>query len=216
MIPLLHDFDGACVLVFGGGPVGARKARRFAHEADVTVLAPDFADVDFGEATCERAEPDPDAVDAWLEEYSPALVVAATDDAAVNAAVETAGSERGILVNRADRAENRDPGSVVLPAITRADPVVVAVSTQGAAPAVSAALRDEIDSFLENAGTLAAVLATLRRSLADADVPAARRRDVLRTLARSTRFREPLDDACSVTDAGDGIQSRPATSDRSS
>ena len=28
MIPLLHDFADERVLVFGGGPVGARKARR--------------------------------------------------------------------------------------------------------------------------------------------------------------------------------------------
>ncbi|MCL7417130.1 MAG: NAD(P)-dependent oxidoreductase, partial [Halalkalicoccus sp.] len=28
MIPLLHDFTDRTVLVFGGGRVGARKARR--------------------------------------------------------------------------------------------------------------------------------------------------------------------------------------------
>jgi hypothetical protein len=39
MIPLLHDFTGATVLVFGGGTVGARKARRFASEADVVVVS---------------------------------------------------------------------------------------------------------------------------------------------------------------------------------
>jgi precorrin-2 dehydrogenase/sirohydrochlorin ferrochelatase len=38
MIPLLHDFSGETVLVFGGGRVGARKARRFAREAKVLEL----------------------------------------------------------------------------------------------------------------------------------------------------------------------------------
>ncbi len=40
MIPLLHDFADATVLIFGGGPVGARKARRFAREATVVVVSP--------------------------------------------------------------------------------------------------------------------------------------------------------------------------------
>jgi precorrin-2 dehydrogenase/sirohydrochlorin ferrochelatase len=44
VIPLLHDFTGEVVLVFGGGPVGARKARRFGREARVVVLSPAFAD----------------------------------------------------------------------------------------------------------------------------------------------------------------------------
>ncbi|MFC6768071.1 NAD(P)-dependent oxidoreductase, partial [Natrinema soli] len=39
MIPLLHDFTNATVLVFGGGHVGARKARRFAREARVLVVS---------------------------------------------------------------------------------------------------------------------------------------------------------------------------------
>jgi len=40
VIPLFHDFTDETVLVFGGGPVGARKARRFAAEADVVVVSP--------------------------------------------------------------------------------------------------------------------------------------------------------------------------------
>ncbi|MFC6729041.1 NAD(P)-dependent oxidoreductase, partial [Natronoarchaeum mannanilyticum] len=55
MIPLLHDFSGATVLVVGGGSVGARKARRFAREADVIVLGPDFGDREFGDSELVRA-----------------------------------------------------------------------------------------------------------------------------------------------------------------
>ncbi|MEF8828740.1 MAG: NAD(P)-dependent oxidoreductase, partial [Haloarcula sp.] len=50
MIPLMHDFEGETVLVVGGGPVGARKARTFAAEADVVVLSPEFADRSFADA----------------------------------------------------------------------------------------------------------------------------------------------------------------------
>ncbi len=48
MIPLYHDFSDETVLIFGGGPVGARKARRFAAEARVVVVSPEFGNRDFG------------------------------------------------------------------------------------------------------------------------------------------------------------------------
>lgn len=179
MIPLLHDFAGTTVLVFGGGPVGARKARRFAREADVVVVSPAFADREFGGADLVRAAPDPDDVADWLERTGPALVVAATDDEELNAAVATAAREAGILVNRADRSGERDPGSVVVPATVRDDPVVVSVATGGTAPAVSKHLRRELEETLEGAGEMATLAAELRTALKSREVPPERRREVV-------------------------------------
>ncbi|MFD1685676.1 precorrin-2 dehydrogenase/sirohydrochlorin ferrochelatase family protein [Halobellus litoreus] len=111
MIPLYHDFTGETVLVFGGGPVGARKARRFAAEAHVVVVSPDFVDREDdweadesadGAVALVRARPAPADVEAWLDRTAPALVVAATDDDAVNDAVAAAARRRGLLLNRAD------------------------------------------------------------------------------------------------------------------
>lgn len=104
MIPLGHDFTDERVLVFGGGPVGARKARTFAREARTVVVSPAFADRSFGDAHRVRAAPDPEAVADWIDRVAPALVVAATDDERVNAAAAHAASEAGALVNRADRS----------------------------------------------------------------------------------------------------------------
>lgn len=42
MIPLVHDLSDETVVVFGGGPVGARKAHRFAREARTVVVSPEF------------------------------------------------------------------------------------------------------------------------------------------------------------------------------
>ena len=107
MIPLYHDFRDATVLVFGGGSVGSRKARRFAREADVVVISPTFDDRFDEPALADveriRAAPEPADVDEWVDRFEPALVVAATDNAALNAAVDTAASERGLLINRTDR-----------------------------------------------------------------------------------------------------------------
>jgi len=182
MIPLLHDLADETVLVFGGGTVGARKARRFATEASVVVLSPAFADVDFGGAALVRARPQPADVSAWLSRVDPPLVVAATDDAALNETVATVARDQGRLVNRADVAGERAAGSVVLPAIARDGPVVAGVGTGGRSPALSAHLRDRIQDEVEGAGEMARLTADLRASLRERDLPADRRRAALRAV----------------------------------
>lgn len=183
MIPLLHDFEGQTVLVFGGGSVGARKARRFAREARTVVVSPAF-DGEFGESELVRAAPTPGDVPEWFERAGPALVVAATDDGELNAAIEREARERGVLVNRADTHGSREPGSVVVPATVRDDPVVVSISTGGTSPALSRELRKRIEPEIEGAGEVAAVAGELREALSG--LPAERRRDALRGVASSS------------------------------
>jgi len=193
MIPLVHDFEGETVLVVGGGAVGARKARRFAREARVVVVAPAFADADFGGAERVRAAPDPEDVPGWLDRTDPALVVAATDDRAVNARVEAEAREHGILVNRTDTHGDRDPGSVVVPATVRDGDVVVAVSTGGASPALAKHLRERIEAEVENAGAMAELTGELRDRLQREGHPPAERRDAVRTVVGSERVWKLLD-----------------------
>ncbi|MCU4742942.1 bifunctional precorrin-2 dehydrogenase/sirohydrochlorin ferrochelatase [Halobacteria archaeon AArc-m2/3/4] len=187
MIPLLHDFSNETVLVVGGGPVGARKARRFAREARVVVVSPEFADVDFGDAELIRAAPEPEETDDWLERFTPALVVAATDDEEVNDAVVAAARDRGVLVNRADRAGDleRDHRDVVVPATVREDPVIVAISTGATAPALSKYLRQELEETLAGAGEMATAVSAVREELKDRDVPPDRRRKIVTDLVNS-------------------------------
>ncbi|WP_336036444.1 precorrin-2 dehydrogenase/sirohydrochlorin ferrochelatase family protein [Halobacterium yunchengense] len=185
MIPLVHDFAGETVLVVGGGSVGARKARRFAREADVVVVSPTFADADFGGADRVRAAPSPDEARDWVERTDPALVVAATDDDEVNDAFAAAAREAGALANRADRAGRRDAGSVVVPATVRDDPVTVAVTTGGSSPALAKHLRERVEAELEGAGAMAELTADLRADLRAADVPPDVRRDAVRAVVRS-------------------------------
>jgi precorrin-2 dehydrogenase/sirohydrochlorin ferrochelatase len=193
MLPLLHDFAGETVLVFGGGTVGARKARRFAREARVVVVvSPAFAEADFGTARRVRAGPRPDDVAGWFDRADPVLAVAATDDADVNAAIERAARERGVLVNRADESGDRRAGSVVVPATVRDDPVVVAVATGGRSPALSRYLRERLEPTVANAGAMAALAADLRADLRE--WPAEKRRAALRAVVRSVAVWAALDD----------------------
>lgn len=191
MIPLAHDFTGETVLVFGGGSVGARKARRFAREAEVVVVSPGFTDADFGGAQRVRAAPEPGDVPGWFDRTEPALVVAATDDEELNDAVAAAARERGVLRNRADR-DARDggweAGQVAVPATVRDAPVVVAISTGGASPALARALRERIETDLEGAGAVAEATADLRDRLAAEGVDPSARREAVRAVVRSSRL----------------------------
>lgn len=193
MIPLLHDFDGETVLVAGGGPVGARKARRFAREASVIVVSTAFSENDYGGAERVRAAIAPDDAEDWLDRIEPALVVAATDDAEVNEALAEATRERGRLVNRADHAGERDPGSVVVPATIRDGPVVTALSTGGRSPALSKYLRERLEPELDNAGAMAELTAELRSDLKSRELPPAARRDAIRAVVRSEEVWTVLD-----------------------
>lgn len=199
VIPLLHDLDGETVLVFGGGSVGARKARRLGVEASVVVVSPEFAAADFGDAALVRARPTEDAIGDWLQRLEPVLVIAATDDADFNDAVEAAARDDGRLVNRADVAGSREAGSVVLPAIARDGPVVVGVGTGGASPALAAALRDRVADEIEGAGTLAELTGELRTELADAGVPPATRRAAIRRVVAASEVWTALDTGRSKT-----------------
>jgi precorrin-2 dehydrogenase/sirohydrochlorin ferrochelatase len=197
MIPLYHDFTNATVLVVGGGTVGARKAMRFCSEAHVVVLSPDFderlleaakrsaEEASSGSVELVRAAPSPSTVSGWIERLSPALVVAATDDEAVNEAAETAALATGALVNRTDVSGARDPGSVVVPATVDDDPVRVAISTGGQSPALAKALRQRIESAIDGAGEMALLSGELRTALADAGVAPADRRTAIRRVVRS-------------------------------
>ncbi|MDB2244352.1 NAD(P)-dependent oxidoreductase [Halorubrum ezzemoulense] len=195
MTPLYHDFAGETVVVFGGGAVGSRKARGFDEAARVVVVSPDFDErlpsPDDPEAERDtaiellRAAPDADAVAGWIDRLGPALAVAATDDAAVNAAVESAALDRGILVNRTDVSGGRDPGSVVVPATVEDEPVTVALSTGGTSPALAKALRERIEAEIEGAGEMAALSGEIREELKSEGIPPEKRREAVRRVVRS-------------------------------
>jgi precorrin-2 dehydrogenase/sirohydrochlorin ferrochelatase len=215
VIPLLHDFTGQTVLVFGGGPVGARKARRFAEEARVVVVSPEFCERSFDPETTRhpdagvefvRAAPAPEDVPEYLDRASPALVVAATSVASVNEAAARAARERGVLVNRADRSGGRAAGSVVVPATVRDDPVLVALATGGTAPALSKHLRERVEADIDGAGAMAALVGDLRSELKARDVPPDVRRDaVRRVIAADTVWKHLGGDGNKARQLAEGV-----------
>ena len=174
-LPLFLNLDGRTVLLVGGGEVAARKHALLASAgARVRVVAPELgatlaalAATGALEHRARRFVP-ADLDGAWL-------AIAATADAAVNRAVAGAARERRILVNVVDAPE---PSSAILPAIIDRSPLVIAVSSSGAAPELARHVRRQIEAALdESLGALAALCARLRTRIRTAlgDLGARRR-----------------------------------------
>ena len=177
--PVFFDLTDVPVLVVGGGVVALRKAVGLAAAgAMVTVVAPQLSDgFDAVSSRIERR----DYVTSDIAGHR--LVMTATDDPAVNAAVAADATAAGIWVNSADDPANC---SFILPAVARRGTVTVAVSTGGASPALATRLRDDI----------ASTVLTERVEAAAADL--ARQRDEVHASGAST---ESIDWTQRVADA---------------
>jgi siroheme synthase-like protein len=166
------DLRGRRCVVAGGGAVARRKvAGLLAAGAAVLVVAPEVGQMPEG-AVVERRAARLDDLDGA------ALLVCATDDPDVNAALAREARRRGVLVNVVD-----DPGAgtFTVPAVLRRGRLQVGVSTDGASPLLAAGIRDELGAHLgEEYGGLAELLTDLRaawepRAIAAGVPPAARR-----------------------------------------
>jgi precorrin-2 dehydrogenase len=158
--PVNLVLDGRPCLVVGGGRIALRKAEGLlACGAQVRVVAPRI-DPDLravpGVTFDERPWRPDDMAGAWL-------VIAATDDPAVNAAVFDAGQRAGIWVNGADDPANC---SFTLPSVVRRGDLQVAVSTGGRSPALARWLRRRIEGEIgPEYGVLLDILASEREGL---------------------------------------------------
>jgi uroporphyrin-III C-methyltransferase/precorrin-2 dehydrogenase/sirohydrochlorin ferrochelatase len=153
----LHDRD---CLVVGGGEIAARKAGLIRRASGrVTVIAPalcaSLAEQSLhGEIVHRAAEFQPADVDGF------AIVVAATDDEAVNAAVSAAARARNIPVNVVDRPQLC---TFIFPSVVDRSPVLVAVSTGGASPVLARLLRARLETIIPAGyGRLAVVMQMFR------------------------------------------------------
>lgn len=159
-LPIFLNLRGRPCLVVGGGDVAARKARLLLEAgAEVTVIAPQLgrimAQLAADAKVTHRAQPfDEHLLDGKI------MVLAATDDKAVNRRVYEAASARGIPVNVTDQP---DLCSFILPSVVDRSPVVIAVSTGGAAPVLARLLRARLETLIPATyGRLASLVAEFR------------------------------------------------------
>lgn len=140
LFPLFLRLAGRRVLVVGGGAVGAAKAEALrASAAEVVVVAPvvDARLKAGGFMVHERAFRESDLDGAWL-------VVAAAPPG-VNAEVARRAEARRLFVNVVDDVEK---ATAYLGGVVRRGGVTLAVSTEGAAPALAGLVREALQALL--------------------------------------------------------------------
>ena len=163
-VPILVEGHALRALVVGGGPVAVRKATSLAAAgATLRVIAIAPSDemralaVTPSVTLVERAYVRGDVGDALL-------VVAATNDRAVNSEIADEAREANRLVNVADAPES---GTFATMAAHRAGALVIGVSA-GGVPGAAARIRDAIaERFDGRYARALGQLAELRRSLID-------------------------------------------------
>ncbi|SFT75163.1 precorrin-2 dehydrogenase / sirohydrochlorin ferrochelatase [Algoriphagus locisalis] len=151
----VHELN---ILLIGGGNVGTEKLEfllKSSPKAQVTAVSREFSQsfIDLAETT--------DTVtmieDVYHEKYLGAkhIVIAATDDKAVNRQIQDEAKERFLLVNVADTPDLCD---FYLGGIVTKGNLKVAISTNGKSPTAAKRLRqlledvlpEELDDLLDN------------------------------------------------------------------
>jgi uroporphyrin-III C-methyltransferase / precorrin-2 dehydrogenase / sirohydrochlorin ferrochelatase len=144
-LPLFADLTDRAVLVVGGGTVAERRVTLLLEaKAAVTVLAPDLsprlAELAAGGTITHAARAyAADSLDPFW------LVVAATDDKAVNAAVAAAARSAKRFCNVVD-----EPAlcTFIMPAIVDRSPVTIAIGSSGLSPVLARWIKGVIETLL--------------------------------------------------------------------
>jgi len=154
-LPIFADLKSKPVLVVGGGDVAARKIELLRRAgARVQIAAREL---------CEELQElaDIDAVEWLATEFAETqldsvfLVIAATDDSALNGLVYEAANRRHLLANVVD---DQPKCSFIFPSIVDRSPLVVAISSSGTAPVLARLLREKLESLLPaNLGQMAQI-----------------------------------------------------------
>lgn len=144
-LPLFADLKQRPVLIVGGGEVAARKIELLHRAgAQVWVVAQTLSS--------EFEQQYQDGRIHWLaQDFLPEqldnvfLVIAATNDTVLNAAVFAAADQRCILANVVD---DQPLCSFIFPSIVDRSPLVVAISSSGQAPVLARILREKLEALL--------------------------------------------------------------------
>lgn len=159
-LPQFTDIKDQNVLVVGGGGVALRKVRLLLDAGgQVTLVSLTFIDElqhmhRDGQLNCVTDTFSPHYLDHQV------LVIAATDDSVVNQAVSAAAKARRLPVNVVDAPQH---SSFIFPAIIDRSPLMVAISSGGAAPVLVRRLREKLESLLpQHLGPLASLIGRFR------------------------------------------------------
>ncbi len=136
---MMFNLVGRPALVVGGGRVALRKARTLSDAgAKVRVVAPEL----LPELAADTRLDCVAAAYAAGHVAGMFLVIAATDDAAVNARVAADARAAGAIVNVVDTPALCD---FIVPSVVERGRLVIAASTGGAAPSLARKIRERLE-----------------------------------------------------------------------
>lgn len=162
-LPIFIKLQGRRCVVVGGGEVAVRKVTMLLKaDALVEVIAPELhhelADLLAASSISHQASVfDPSQLDGAC------LVIAATNEEAVNEAVSLEAKARNIPVNVVD-----SPAlcTFTMPSIVDRSPVVIAIGSSGSAPVLARLIRSKLETLIPASyGRLASLAATFRESV---------------------------------------------------
>ena len=142
LFPIFINLEGRRVLIVGGGHVALRKAERLSpYGADIFAVAPEFIPGFAGipGVTLLERRFEPGDIDGA------ALVIAATDDPELNAAVSELCQWENVPVNVVDDIEKC---SFVFPSLVRRGELSVGISTGGASPSAAQYIRRGVEQLV--------------------------------------------------------------------
>jgi len=161
--PVFLDLKDRSCLVIGGGSVASRKVKNLLNaDAQVIVISPEIND--------DLSALEKDSRINWIKREventdiaRAFLVVAATDNKAVNAQIAELANNANTLVNVADDASLC---SFIFPSVLDRSPVTIAVSTGGASPVLARQLRMKLETMIPSScGRLAAITEEYREKV---------------------------------------------------
>ena len=137
--PMFVDLTGQPCLIVGGGAVAARKAEKLRpYSPDLRAIASEFVS-GFEGCTLLRRPYIPGDEDGM------ALVIAATDDPALNRAVSAACHAKNIPVNVVD---DKKLCSFLFPCLVQEGELSIGISTAGASPTAAIWMKDRIEDLV--------------------------------------------------------------------
>lgn len=168
--PVFLEMKQRRCFVIGGGWVAEKKVDGLLTAgADVTVISPAITQRlrDWlAKGAIRHVQREYEAGDLAASD----LVFAATDHSGINAAVCRDARSLGIWINAADDPEHCD---FILPAVIRRGELAVAVSTGGASPAVTRAVREELENYFTAAyAQFVQIASEVRRELREKSLSA--------------------------------------------
>jgi len=161
--PVFLDVRERPCVVVGGGVVAERKAiALFDAGADLSIVSPSLTPALAELAGKGKITHRPKT----FEEQDLAgayLVIAATNDPAVNEAVARVCRKNGTLVNV---ATSPDEGTFVVPSVVERGDLLIAISTCGGSPALARKVREDLErAYGPEYGVFLEKMANLRRRL---------------------------------------------------